>query len=315
MSFTSKVQSFFKLIRQGKHKKAVLAAYVELTRKYYDAKPNRGTYIVNEEWDTLIVLDACRYDYFAKLHDFEGTLQKRESRGSSTSEWLEENFTDYYEDIVYVSANPRISDTEVDGFRGTDHFYEVENVWKSDWDQELNTVKPKDVTDRAIELQKTYPDKRLLVHYIQPHAPWIGKTRLSDRNTTIEDPTPSEWIETGKTWGTMLNEGKSKDTVREAYEDNLELVLEEVERLVDKLSGRIVVTSDHGECFGEKFFIEHPHGIHIDELTTVPWQVIEKPEREEDIDLSDEKDTEALSERAAIQNAVDQLPKEKLGIQ
>lgn len=310
MSFTSKTRSFFKLVRKGKPRKAVLATYVELVRKFYDVRPTRGIRVVDEEWDVLVVLDACRYDYFEELHDFEGTLQKRRSRGSSTSEWLEENFTDYYDDIVYVSANPRISDTEVDGFRGTDHFHEVRNVWKSNWDPDLNTVKPADVTDAAIRLRAEYPDKRLVVHYIQPHAPWIGETRLSDRDTTIEDPTPSEWIETGKTWGTMLNEGKPEATVRQAYEDNLGLVLEEVKRLVDSLGGRIVVTSDHGECFGEKFFIEHPRGIHVDELVAVPWHVIEKPKRNAE---SAGEASAASSERAAIRNAVKQLPKGKLG--
>jgi len=64
--------------------------------------------------------------------------------------------------------------------------------------------------------------------------------------------------------------------LRKAYEDNLKLVLEEVKKLVKNLEGKIVVTSNHGECFGEKFIIEHPTGIYIKELVEVPWLIVER---------------------------------------
>ena len=31
---------------------------------YYKKKPNRGIYVMGEDWDNLIILDACRYDMF-----------------------------------------------------------------------------------------------------------------------------------------------------------------------------------------------------------------------------------------------------------
>lgn len=275
MSVLDNIRSFLRLVVSGQPRQAILAGYVEILRRLYALLPHDGITIVDEKWDHLVVLDACRYDYYERLTTFEGTPEKRTSSASSTSEWLKTNFTEYYDDIVYVSANPRISDEEVDGFRGTDHFHDVINVWRTDWDEDLNTVEPDDVTDAAIEAREQYPDKRLVVHYIQPHAPWIGETKLQDRETTIADPTPTEWIETGKTWGTMLNEGIPEDQVRQAYADNVELVVQAVERLLAALEGRVVVTSDHGECFGEKFLIEHPPGIYVDELVEVPWHVID----------------------------------------
>ena len=47
--------------------------------------------IFAEEWDTLIVLDACRYDFFEKVYrDYlSGTLEKRVSPGSCTEESLD----------------------------------------------------------------------------------------------------------------------------------------------------------------------------------------------------------------------------------
>lgn len=266
-----KLQTLAGMIRAGRYRKAVLSLYVFALRQFYGALPNDGVAVMEEDWDCLVVLDACRYDYFERMHSFDGRLEKRTSRASATEEWVLENFSDRYDDVVYVSANPRISDHSVDRFRGTDHFAEVVNVWEYAWDSELNTVPAEAVTDAALAARERHPGKRLIVHYVQPHAPWIGETKLDDRTVKLEDPDPDEWIDTGKTWGTMLNRGAPLSKVTDAYEDNVRVALEETERLVEHLPGRIVITSDHGEAFGEKFIIEHPPGVHIDELVEVPW--------------------------------------------
>jgi len=312
--FFGKVASFGRLVAAGQPKKAIRIAYLEMMRALFALLPHRGVDIVSEDWDVLIVLDACRYDSYVTENDFEGDLHQRTSKASSTSEWLQANFAGRYEDIVYVSANPRISDVEIDGFRGTDHFHEVVNVWQSDWDAEVNTVRPTAVTNAAIRARRQYPDKRIIVHYIQPHAPWIGETALSDRKTSLSDVTPRKWIEAGKTWGTMLNEGESTDVVKQAYRDNLRLVLDEVERLVRNIRGRIVVTSDHGECFGEKFIIEHPSGIYFSELVKVPWHVLEKSSlsNEDRAETGVVPESGECSERDLIRRSIEKLPKEEL---
>jgi glucan phosphoethanolaminetransferase (alkaline phosphatase superfamily) len=61
-----------------------------------------------------------------------------------------------------------------------------------------------------------------------------------------------------------------------AYEDNLIAVLQQVAVLLSSLSGRIVITSDHGELLGEDRCYGHPRGRKNPLLTTVPWLVIEK---------------------------------------
>ncbi|KXB07802.1 hypothetical protein AKJ55_01930 [candidate division MSBL1 archaeon SCGC-AAA382M17] len=49
--------------------------------------------IEKRDWDCLILLDACRYDYFEDIHDnyFEGQLQKADSGASATGTWLYSN--------------------------------------------------------------------------------------------------------------------------------------------------------------------------------------------------------------------------------
>lgn len=50
---------------------------------------------------------------------------------------------------------------------------------------------------------------------------------------------------------------------KEAYKKNLVSVLKEVQRLVDDLEGKIIVTSDHGEALGEDGIYLHPIGVNI----------------------------------------------------
>lgn len=56
-----------------------------------------------------------------------------------------------------------------------------------------------------------------------------------------------------------------------AYIENLQLTLPHVERLCDELPGKTVVTSDHGNAFGEWGVYGHPHNRYLDCLINVPW--------------------------------------------
>jgi len=50
--------------------------------------------VMEEDWDYLIILDACRYDFFSWMYSkyFEGKLIKAKSVGSCTVEWLIKSF-------------------------------------------------------------------------------------------------------------------------------------------------------------------------------------------------------------------------------
>ena len=134
------------------------------------------------EWDYLIVLDACRYDYFEKHYsDFlEGELSKKKSKGTSTVEWLPKTFESRY-NYKYISANPYCNsygigltdlmpDFEYD-WNATRTFTEIIDSWERDWDSEENTVRPEDITDTAIEEDNS---GKMVIHYIQPHRPFIS---------------------------------------------------------------------------------------------------------------------------------------------
>ena len=78
-----------------------------LMKRYYAIKKNTGFFVMEEEWDYLLVLDACRYDYFAEEYPkfLHGELQKKRSRGSSTSDWLLKNFTGALENDFFLDIH------------------------------------------------------------------------------------------------------------------------------------------------------------------------------------------------------------------
>jgi hypothetical protein len=79
----------------------------------------------------------------------------------------------------------------------------------------------------------------------------------------------------------------SDEHLNKAYEENLKFVLPEVKNLMDSISGKLIVTSDHGEMLGDrhdyipiKDYGHHP-GIYNDPTTKIPWLVHESGERRE----------------------------------
>lgn len=132
---------------------------------------------MEENWDYLIVLDACRYDYFSRVYQdyFQGKLSKVKSKGTGTFEWCTKSFKERYDDVVYVSANPYINSKHATkDFQAKDHFYKIIDVWDWGWDKELGSVHPKEVNEATITTKAHNPDKRLIIHYLQPHAPYIN---------------------------------------------------------------------------------------------------------------------------------------------
>ena len=68
--------------------------------------------------------------------------------------------------------------------------------------------------------------------------------------------------------------------LRKAYLSNLRGVLEEVTGLLRCLSGRVVITADHGEHLGESMCYTHTGGSESPYLRDVPWLEIERSAEE-----------------------------------
>ena len=129
-------------------------------------------------WDILIVLDACRFDIFNQYYKqyFDGKLLKVISSGTHTTEWFKNTFTSYYPNCYYISANPFISSRnvlELD-YEPSNYFEKVIDCWDYLWDDYLGTVLPWDLTREALSIILRSPHKRYIIHYIQPHSPYIA---------------------------------------------------------------------------------------------------------------------------------------------
>lgn len=231
--------------------------------------PDDAITFMDEDWDVLIVLDACRYDFLADVDTFDVPVKRVHSNASHTREYIENNFVGRdCRDTVYVTASPQFADFDLS-------FAHIEHVWDTHWDDEHRTVLPEHVTDAAINLAAEYPDKRMFVHYMQPHYPFIGSTgKKMDQQATFG---PNREAEHSSVWLQLSTGRVSEESVRKAYAENLDIVLPEIDRLRDGLDGKIVLTSDHGNLFNERVsrlpvrISGHPYGVHHPELVSVPW--------------------------------------------
>lgn len=244
--------------------------------------------VIGEEWDVLIILDACRTDYYEQYTPFDGTPETRWSPGSASHEWMEATFVGRnLHDTVYVTPNPHISFLD-DGI-----FHYIEDC-RDAWNEELQTVRPETMTKIAGRTADEYPNKRLIVHYMQPHTPYLGPMAERIRETTPiagwktdheSDGVPEE-RDRPTVWDLALEGAIDWEDVRKAYAEMLEIAFEAVEESVGDLEGRVVITADHGELLGERVVPggprewAHPEQFAATALREVPWHAVQDGERE-----------------------------------
>lgn len=241
-----------------------------LNQHYYriQGKPD-GYDLVAADWDTAIILDSCRYDFFKEREGLQqGDLQKETAPGAESREFIRRQFKGKkLHDTVYVTGNPytTLIDPET-----------LHNVYMDEAWSETNTEVPADrLTDVAVEAHRNHPDKRIIVHYMQPHLP-ILDPEMEHINEMLE-PTRGQYWPVDTTMAEL----------REAYAANLEYVLKYVEDLIEKIEGKIIVTADHGELLGERQSpipvrgTDHHPELYVNELLEVPWLEIEKGKRRE----------------------------------
>ncbi|WP_148290927.1 alkaline phosphatase family protein [Halorhabdus tiamatea] len=278
-----------------------------VTKNHFEKKYGSGINIMQKDWDNLIILDACRYDIFKKHNIFSGELSRVVSPGGHSKEFYEKGFPNSpYHDSVMVTANPYTSVVAQDYFHDIVTTYTGERIIESNSRVEsvsnngkvieaghVNNVHPKRVNEISIDQYEKNPNKRLIIHYLQPHDPYFGTKAKELRNKFRKQGfefsywTDHSSIEDDKNvvngLMTLATRGYiSDDVLKEVYEENLKFVLEYVADIVDELSGKTVITSDHGELLGEKvagkqFF--HYEGIYSSELRHVPWLSIEGDKR------------------------------------
>ncbi len=225
--------------------------------------------VMTEDWDTLLLLDACRYDYFRDRSTLAGTLESRRSPASMSYGFMKESFFNrQLHDTVYVTANPFATELPAETF------HDVISLVDEYYENDVGTVPPETIRKKTLEAHDTYPNKRIISHFMQPHEPF-----LSDFGRDVSENLA--WM--GNQY--RPSRGQTVEDLRRAYGENVDIVLREIAQLVTSIDGRTVVSADHGELLGERLYpvpirgFEHPESIYTEELLRVPWLVIDGERR------------------------------------
>ncbi len=301
LSRLRKYQLFLKYYILKKFEPLIDRVYKELKNNL----PRQEKLIWYGDFDVLIILDACRYDIFSGIYTKyidNSYLIPAWSPASVTLDWLKKVWgIKYWDDIVYVTASPLINKSHlIPQFDANKYFKEIIEVWDSGWSPELITVPPQNVnlavkaviTKYNLRGVKIGRDYRLVIHYVQPHAPYIGLRKLtkaiitSELATSVIDVTVRKFKQFHGDYSidylmlyilsSNLSSKELKYLIRREYTSNLKWVLSYVARLIKYLSKyklRIVLTADHGELLGEYGLYYHLD-LNLPQLRVVPYCII-----------------------------------------
>jgi len=267
-----------------------------------------GENVYEEDWNLLIVLDACRVDTLREVaneYKFIEDVESVWSIGSQSAEWMSNTFTEQYRDEIkdtsYISANGYSESVLASGLRPpanntlpidlsswsvvTAHAFDSHvQVWKTNHDEKYRTIHPKSITDHTIEQGRQGSAKRIIAHYTQPHLPYVGAAVSEGREPTELENRGYELLEEGQ---------ESHDAVLDVYRETLRWVLDDVEELLNNIDAeKVVITSDHGEAFGEWKAYGHPEGFPHPSVRKVPWvKTTAKDKHTRDPDTETESDS------------------------
>jgi len=253
-------------------------------------RPSASSFnILDDNWGTCVILDGCRSDIFEsvierqEISDRQESFTTKTSIGSTTIEWLNRTFGDSHGEIVYVAGNPMVNREKPNAF------HELIDSWRKGYDPETSVISPETVTEDALDARDKYKDKRLIVHYMQPHYPFIGYPELNHANYDFEDvglDSQGGDERVRSVWDALEFGLVDKSNCLEGYKSNLTSVMKHVNTLVKNIEDRIVITSDHGNMIGEYNWpipistYGHPPNLRHKSLVRVPWVSISGENRD-----------------------------------
>jgi hypothetical protein len=254
-----------------------------------------GTPVWDLEWDVLVILDACRVDLMRQVageYDFVGSPDAVDtvwSVGSKSNEWMERTFAADYRDEIersaYVTGNPYSAKVDFEAEPAV-----LDEVWRDAWSDEHSTILPRPLTDRAIATWRNGAVDRLIVHYMQPHAPFVDHPEIG----SYGDP-EDFGRDFGDIWA-RAGDDIPFERIWPAYRDNLRLVMDDLNLLLDSVDADVAITADHGNAMGELGFTGHGADVMLPGVRRVPWvrtsgrdtgeYVPEVDRRERDVDAA-----------------------------
>ncbi|MGZ0745985.1 hypothetical protein [Haloparvum sp. AD34] len=225
-----------------------------------------GTNPLNDDWQVLTILDACRPDLLSEVTGEYSWLpdgdhvQKRRSPAGRSDDWMNTVFEEDTKDVIYITGNPFAANHVNDA-----DFKDIIHAYKNHWDSDRDVMPPRPITDYAVAAarENDMNNTRLIIHYMQPHFPSIPAIERGD-------PTFGRGG-LYKRWRRVRENEINENEVVSAYKDNLRYVLNEVGLLRENIPvSNMVITSDHGTALGEWGVYGHS-GLPISAVRNVPW--------------------------------------------
>lgn len=249
----------------GSRAPAVKAAELRNRIKPYQ---HEITPIWDRDWDLLVILDACRPEWMDTVQSEYGFINEVDtihSVGSHSSEWMTSTFDEKYsqkmENTLYVTGNHYADGLEKSSLAGfvTAHDY-------GNWAYDSASPPASVITDLAVQAARREDWSRCIVHYMQPHKPFMtsdggrGEVRVKDWSLGYEP------------YHRHFRGDLSVQDLHEAFTDNLRYVLSEVDVLLDNVDAeKVVLSSDHGQALGEDGLWDHSVGVNHPCVRRVPW--------------------------------------------
>ena len=242
--------------------------------------------VFEREWDVLVLLDACRVDLMAEVATEYDWLPSPadveagaiDSVAGSSKEWMRRTFTPAHaatlERTAYVTGNPFSA-----AVLGDEHSLGLlDEVWRYAWDDDAGTIRPEPITDRAIRVCRSGEFDRVIVHYMQPHVPFLERPDLHAGYRPAHWGSPGSVVDPDEAgldaWGRVRRGELDRDEVWAAYADNLRIGLASMATLRRNVDGTLIVSSDHGNAMGELGIWGHPDKP-VSSVRRVPWIELE----------------------------------------
>ncbi len=246
-----------------------------------------GKSIFESDWDICVIVDACRADELERFigeYRWLSDVGRYPSLASCTWDWVPETVeatrAETLQETTYISANPFVKELTAE-----ETFGELDAVYEYAWNADIGTVRPEAVTDSAIGTwQKDRPD-RMVVHYIQPHVPFLTEEAESISRNNFDHDERSDF----DAWDRVTAGELDREVAIERYRVTLKQVLDSIDTFLSSVDAdNVVITADHGEAFGEMGIYGHPSQIDLPCLVSVPW-VETTASKDQDYEVHDER--------------------------